>query len=152
RRAAAGGRRGGCTGRQSVAARAGRRDPPAARAAVRAYPARRAERHQRDVPECVVRRAGRLADRDPSGARRRRRDGFRERHARARPRQRPTALTQALSAERMRGKGLWLALGIGAYAAFLLARFPAGASSWFAPDTVRLAGVDGTLWSGRAAF
>ncbi len=48
--------------------------------------------------------------------------------------------------------GPWLALGIGAYLVFALASFPAAAAyRWFAPDGVRLAGVQGTLWSGRAA-
>lgn len=47
----------------------------------------------------------------------------------------------------------WIALGAGAYLAFLLTMFPAGtAYRWFAPDTLRLAGVDGTLWSGRATL
>ncbi len=37
--------------------------------------------------------------------------------------------------------------------AFLLTMFPAStAYRWFAPDTVRLAGIQGTLWSGRAAL
>jgi len=46
----------------------------------------------------------------------------------------------------------WLALGIGAYLVFALASFPAAAAyRWFAPEVVRLAGVEGTLWSGRAA-
>jgi general secretion pathway protein N len=45
----------------------------------------------------------------------------------------------------------WLALGVGAYLAFALASFPAGtAYRWFVPDTVTLAGIQGTLWSGRA--
>jgi general secretion pathway protein N len=45
-----------------------------------------------------------------------------------------------------------LALGIGAYIAFTLSSFPAGtAYAWFAPAGVNLAGLEGTLWSGRAA-
>jgi hypothetical protein len=45
-----------------------------------------------------------------------------------------------------------LALGVGAYLAFVIASFPAGtAYRWFAPDTLALVGVQGTLWSGRAA-
>lgn len=45
----------------------------------------------------------------------------------------------------------WLALGVGAYLAFAIASFPAGtAYRWFAPDTVTLAAIQGTLWSGRA--
>ena len=48
---------------------------------------------------------------------------------------------------------LWVALGLGAYLAFVIARFPADAAyRWFAPDEVRLSGVQGTLWSGRAAL
>lgn len=47
----------------------------------------------------------------------------------------------------------WWALGAGAYLAFTLASFPAGtAYRWFAPPGVELAGVEGTLWSGRAAL
>jgi general secretion pathway protein N len=46
----------------------------------------------------------------------------------------------------------WLAVGIGAYLAFALSSFPAGtAYAWFAPAGLQLAGVEGTLWSGRAA-
>ena len=46
----------------------------------------------------------------------------------------------------------WLAVGIGAYLAFTLSSFPAAtAYAWFAPPGVRLAGLEGTLWSGRAA-
>ena len=46
----------------------------------------------------------------------------------------------------------WLALGVGAYIAFTLVKFPAGtALRWFAPPGVALAGVAGTLWSGSAA-
>ena len=48
---------------------------------------------------------------------------------------------------------LWIALGAGAYLAFVIALFPADAAyRWFAPDEVRLSGVQGTLWSGRAAL
>lgn len=47
----------------------------------------------------------------------------------------------------------WIALGVGAYLAFMLTLFPAGtAYRWFAPDTLRLAGIEGTLWSGRATL
>ena len=47
----------------------------------------------------------------------------------------------------------WLALGIGAYLAFALSLLPAGtAYRLFAPPELRLAGVDGTVWSGRAAL
>lgn len=46
----------------------------------------------------------------------------------------------------------WWAVGLGAYIAFTLARFPAAtALDWFAPDEVTFAGVSGTLWSGSAA-
>lgn len=47
----------------------------------------------------------------------------------------------------------WIALGLGAYLAFTLALFPAAAAyQWFAPPELRLAGIEGTLWSGRAAL
>lgn len=46
----------------------------------------------------------------------------------------------------------WVALGVGAYLAFALVSLPAGTVyRWFAPDNVQLAGIQGTLWSGRAA-
>jgi len=46
----------------------------------------------------------------------------------------------------------WIAVGVGAYLAFTLSSFPAAtAYAWFAPPTVQLAGIEGTLWSGRAA-
>jgi general secretion pathway protein N len=46
----------------------------------------------------------------------------------------------------------WVALGIGAYFAFALSSFPAGtAYAWFAPAGLQLDGLEGTLWSGRAA-
>jgi general secretion pathway protein N len=46
----------------------------------------------------------------------------------------------------------WLALGIGAYLAFALSSFPAGtAYAWFAPAGLQVQGLEGTLWSGRAA-
>jgi general secretion pathway protein N len=46
----------------------------------------------------------------------------------------------------------WLALGVGAYLAFTLSSFPAGtAYAWFAPAGAGFSGIDGTLWSGRAA-
>ncbi|HEX7080303.1 MAG TPA: type II secretion system protein N [Gammaproteobacteria bacterium] len=52
----------------------------------------------------------------------------------------------------MPSKYAWLALGIGAYVAFALSTFPAAtAYRLFAPETVRLAGVEGTVWSGGAA-
>lgn len=47
----------------------------------------------------------------------------------------------------------WAVLGVGAYLAFTAASFPASvAYRWFAPEQVRLAGVEGTLWSGSAAL
>jgi len=50
------------------------------------------------------------------------------------------------------GRWSWIALGAGAYLAFVLAGFPAGAAlRWLAPQGVAAAGVDGTLWNGRAA-
>src|SRR5689334_9572183 len=46
----------------------------------------------------------------------------------------------------------FIAIGIGAYIAFALSSFPAGtAYSWFAPAGLQLQGLEGTLWSGRAA-
>ena len=45
----------------------------------------------------------------------------------------------------------WLALGAGAYVAFVLSLFPAAAAyRWFAPSSLRLVGIQGTVWSGRA--
>lgn len=53
----------------------------------------------------------------------------------------------------MPSKLSWLALGVGAYAAFALARFPANAAyRWFAPNELQLTGVSGTVWSGQAAL
>jgi hypothetical protein len=46
-----------------------------------------------------------------------------------------------------------IALGAGAYLAFAVASFPASvAHRWFAPDELALAAVEGTVWSGSAAF
>jgi general secretion pathway protein N len=51
----------------------------------------------------------------------------------------------------MPGKRSWLALGCGAYLALVCTQFPAAvAYRWFAPETLHLAGISGTLWSGRA--
>lgn len=51
------------------------------------------------------------------------------------------------------GTRSWIALGAGAYLAFVLATFPASvAYRWLAPPSLSLIGVDGTVWSGRAAF
>jgi general secretion pathway protein N len=45
-----------------------------------------------------------------------------------------------------------LALGVGAYLAFILVSFPAGtAYALFAPRELVLTGIQGTLWAGRAA-
>ena len=46
-----------------------------------------------------------------------------------------------------------MALGAGAYLAFAVALFPADvAHRWFAPGDIRMSGVQGTVWSGRAAL
>jgi hypothetical protein len=51
----------------------------------------------------------------------------------------------------MPSKVSWIALGVGAYLAFALARFPAASAyRWFAPSDLRLSQVNGTIWSGRA--
>lgn len=53
----------------------------------------------------------------------------------------------------MPNKGSWIALGIGAYLAFVIATFPADvAYRWFAPPELRLAAISGTVWSGSAAL
>ena len=47
----------------------------------------------------------------------------------------------------------WIALGAGAYLAFVTAFLPADVAwRWSAVDDLRLAGVQGTVWSGRAAL
>ena len=47
----------------------------------------------------------------------------------------------------------WMVLGAGAYLAFAMALFPADVAwRWLAADDLRLAGVQGTVWSGRAAL
>lgn len=51
----------------------------------------------------------------------------------------------------MPNKFAWLALGLGAYLAFVIAKFPAGtAYRWLAPPELRLAGITGTVWQGGA--
>lgn len=51
----------------------------------------------------------------------------------------------------MPNKLAWLALGLGAYLVFTIAKFPAGtAYRWFAPPELRLAGITGTVWQGGA--
>lgn len=53
----------------------------------------------------------------------------------------------------MKLRPLWLALGLGAFLAFFLNSFPAATVlRWFAPADLRLAGVEGTVWSGQAAL
>jgi general secretion pathway protein N len=53
----------------------------------------------------------------------------------------------------MPGRLGWVALGVGAYLAFVLTMFPAAtAYRWFAPPELALSGVEGTVWSGRAAL
>ena len=45
-----------------------------------------------------------------------------------------------------------VALGVGAYLAFLIVSFPAAtAFRWLVPADVQATGIEGTLWSGRAA-
>ncbi|HET8697263.1 MAG TPA: type II secretion system protein N, partial [Gammaproteobacteria bacterium] len=45
-----------------------------------------------------------------------------------------------------------MALGVGAYLAFLIVSFPAAtAFRWLVPAEVKASGIEGTLWSGRAA-
>lgn len=53
----------------------------------------------------------------------------------------------------MRANRWWpLALGVGAYLAFVIVSFPAStAFRWFVPGDVKAIGIQGTLWSGRAA-
>ena len=47
----------------------------------------------------------------------------------------------------------WIALSASAYLAFATALFPADVAwRWLAADDLRLAGVQGTVWSGRAAL
>ncbi|MFO7286742.1 MAG: type II secretion system protein N [Gammaproteobacteria bacterium] len=53
----------------------------------------------------------------------------------------------------MTNRYAWVALGLGAYIAFALSTFPAAAAyRWFAPAELRLVGIEGTVWSGRAAL
>ena len=49
----------------------------------------------------------------------------------------------------LRGRGLLLA-GVLAMLVALVALFPARvAYHWFAPDAVRVSGIDGSIWQGR---
>ncbi|HSG66705.1 MAG TPA: type II secretion system protein N, partial [Gammaproteobacteria bacterium] len=53
----------------------------------------------------------------------------------------------------MRLRSAWLWLGAGAYLVATIALFPAAtAYRWFAPPEVRAAGLEGTIWRGRAAL
>lgn len=53
----------------------------------------------------------------------------------------------------MRFNSAWLGLAAGVYVAAAVALFPAGtAYRWFAPPEVNLAGVEGSVWRGRAAL
>jgi hypothetical protein len=53
----------------------------------------------------------------------------------------------------MRLNSAWLGLAAGVYVAASLALFPAGtAYRWFAPPEVNFAGVEGSVWRGRAAL
>ncbi len=53
----------------------------------------------------------------------------------------------------MLSRWFWLALGAGAYLAFTLTSFPATTAwAWFGREPVRLAGIEGTIWTGRAAL
>ena len=53
----------------------------------------------------------------------------------------------------MTSKWSLLALGLGVYLAVAIGSFPAGvAYRWFAPDELRLASIEGTIWNGRAAY
>lgn len=47
----------------------------------------------------------------------------------------------------------WIALGLGFYLAFALRALPASvALPWLVPPEVRVAGIDGSVWRGRAAL
>ena len=51
----------------------------------------------------------------------------------------------------MLGRFSWIALGLGTYLVFVMVLFPASvAYRWFAPDSVRLSGIEGTVWAGNA--
>lgn len=53
----------------------------------------------------------------------------------------------------MPNKWSWIALGVGAYVVFVVATIPAStAYRWLAPPELRLAALDGTVWSGTAAL
>lgn len=47
----------------------------------------------------------------------------------------------------------FIALGVGAWLAFLISSFPAAtALRWFAPENIRTSNVSGTIWSGSAEY
>ena len=53
----------------------------------------------------------------------------------------------------MRLNSAWLGLAAGVYVAASLAMFPAGtAYRWFAPPQLEIAGIEGSVWRGRAAL
>ncbi|NIW24491.1 MAG: type II secretion system protein GspN, partial [Gammaproteobacteria bacterium] len=53
----------------------------------------------------------------------------------------------------MRVNTAWLGLAAGVYVAASLALFPAGtAYRWFAPPELNIAGIEGSVWRGRAAL
>lgn len=53
----------------------------------------------------------------------------------------------------MQNRLAWVALAVGAYLAFMVARFPAAtALRWLAPPEFAASGVSGTIWSGNATL
>ena len=53
----------------------------------------------------------------------------------------------------MSKRSAWLGLAAGAYVAAVVALFPAAtAYRWFAPAEIRAAGIEGSIWRGRAAL
>src|SRR5690606_2720287 len=119
----------------------------------RANDADRRERASRDLSVRAVRGAPRLADDAQQRARRRRRVGDAQLAGTGhhqRPRRVAPVVARVLQ---MPNRYAWIALGLGAYIAFTLSSFPATAAyRWFAPETLRMAGIEGTVWSGRAAL
>src|SRR5690606_26175100 len=107
-------------------------------------------RRRREFPERVVQLGAVVARRARDRARRLGRKRVDHGHAAAWPRQRSDSAQARLT---MPNRYAWIALGLGAYIAFALSTFPAAAAyRWFAPPELRLAGVEGTVWSGRAAL
>src|SRR5690606_9412939 len=114
-----------------------------------AHAAERSEWHRRHVPGRAVRRARRVAHDAAWHIRRRCRVRFLHERARTRSRERSTLAAKALI---VAGRWSWVALGVGAYVAFVAAKFPAAAAvQWFVPNEISVAGVRGTLWSGSAS-